>query len=224
MTIDINEHISAVRRQVGTRTLEAGQARVVTLTRTYGAPVDDVWDACTSVERIPRWFLPITGELRVGGRYQLQGNAGGVVERCDPPRVVRRDLGVRRRREHHRGPARPGPGGRHRADPGARGPRRRRVLGPVGPGAVGLGWEGALLGLAGHLGSPGVPKPADVRGLGRVRRGPRVHDAGARSVVRRAHRGRRRPGGGAASAARTAAFYTGAESADEGVEARVSAE
>ena len=86
MTIDINEHISAVRRQVGTRTLEAGEARVVTLTRTYGAPVDDVWDACTSVERIPRWFLPITGDLRVGGRYQLQGNAGGVVERCDPPR------------------------------------------------------------------------------------------------------------------------------------------
>ncbi len=86
MTIDINEHISAVRRQVGTRTLEAGQARVVTLTRTYGAPVDDVWDACTNVERIPRWFLPITGDLRVGGRYQLEGNAGGVVERCDPPR------------------------------------------------------------------------------------------------------------------------------------------
>ena len=36
--IDISEHISAVRRQVGTRTLEAGEARVVTLTRTYGAP------------------------------------------------------------------------------------------------------------------------------------------------------------------------------------------
>ena len=85
MTIDVNEHISAVRRQVGTRTLEAGQARVVTLSRTYGAPVDDVWDACTSVERIPRWFLPITGDLRVGGRYQLQGNAGGTVERCEAP-------------------------------------------------------------------------------------------------------------------------------------------
>src|SRR6187401_435985 len=85
MTIDINEHISAVRRQVGTRTLEAGEARVVTLTRTYGAPVDDVWDACTSAERIPRWFLPISGELRVGGRYQLQGNAGGTIETCTPP-------------------------------------------------------------------------------------------------------------------------------------------
>jgi uncharacterized protein YndB with AHSA1/START domain len=45
-----------------------------------------VWDACTNPERIPRWFLPISGELRVGGRYQLEGTAGGTIERCDPPR------------------------------------------------------------------------------------------------------------------------------------------
>jgi uncharacterized protein YndB with AHSA1/START domain len=36
-------------------------------------------------ERIPRWFLPVSGELRAGGRYQLEGNAGGTIERCDPP-------------------------------------------------------------------------------------------------------------------------------------------
>ena len=35
MTIDINEHISAVARTVGTRTLEAGEARVVTVARSY---------------------------------------------------------------------------------------------------------------------------------------------------------------------------------------------
>ena len=159
--IDINEHISAVRRQVGTRTLEAGEARVVTLTRTYGAPVDDVWDACTSVERIPRWFLPITGDLRVGGRYQLQGNAGGVVERCDPPRSFAATWEF---------------GGdvssiEVRLDPAAAGGTVLTLehVGHVddefwdrfGPGAVGLGWEGGLLGLAGHLGAPGVPKPAD---------------------------------------------------------------
>jgi hypothetical protein len=23
-----------------------------------------------------RWFLPVTGDLRVGGRFQLEGNAG----------------------------------------------------------------------------------------------------------------------------------------------------
>lgn len=33
-----------------------------------------------------RWFLPVTGELRLGGKYQLEGNAGGTVTDCDPPR------------------------------------------------------------------------------------------------------------------------------------------
>ncbi|MPY64707.1 SRPBCC domain-containing protein, partial [Streptomyces spongiae] len=66
--------------------VKAGEARVVTLGQTYDSTVEDVWDACTNPERIPRWFLPVSGELRLGGRYQLQGNAGGTIERCEPPR------------------------------------------------------------------------------------------------------------------------------------------
>ena len=46
----------------------------------------DLWDAVTSSERIPRWFLPITGELKVGGSYQLEGHASGTVLSCDPPK------------------------------------------------------------------------------------------------------------------------------------------
>jgi uncharacterized protein YndB with AHSA1/START domain len=83
--IDVTQQINAVRREVGTRVLEAGEARTVTISRTYTAAIEDVWDACTSAERIPRWFLPVSGELKLGGRYQLQGNAGGTIERCDPP-------------------------------------------------------------------------------------------------------------------------------------------
>ena len=30
--------------------------------------------------------MPISGDLRVAGRYQLDGNASGTIERCDPPR------------------------------------------------------------------------------------------------------------------------------------------
>ena len=60
-------------------------ARVVSGTRTYPTSADDLWDAVTSADRIPRWFLPITGELKLGGRYQLEGNAGGEITRCDPP-------------------------------------------------------------------------------------------------------------------------------------------
>ena len=86
--IDVTEEINAIRRTVGSRTLEAGEARVITVSRSYATTLDDLWDACTNAERIPRWFLPVSGDLRVGGRYQFEGNAGGTIERCDPPRSV----------------------------------------------------------------------------------------------------------------------------------------
>src|SRR5436305_3837762 len=82
---DVTEQISAVRRAVGTRTLPAGQARVVTVSQAYDVPLDDLWDACTRAERISRWFLPCSGELRAGGSYRLEGNASGTITRCEPP-------------------------------------------------------------------------------------------------------------------------------------------
>ncbi|SCG66970.1 SRPBCC family protein [Micromonospora inositola] len=153
--IDVTGQISAVERTVGSRTLPAGQARVSIISQTYDAPLEDVWDACTSAERIPRWFLPISGELRLGGRYQLEGNAGGIVERCDPP---------------HRFAATWEYGGEVswievRLSPAGEG-RTRFELEHVahvdderwaefGPGATGVGWDMGLLGLASHLAADG---------------------------------------------------------------------
>ena len=66
-----------------------GQAvRVVSGSRTYAAETGELWDALTNAERIPRWFAPVTGELKAGGRYQLEGNAGGEITRCDPPSAL----------------------------------------------------------------------------------------------------------------------------------------
>lgn len=63
-----------------------GQAvRVVSGTRSYDAEIEQLWDAVTNSERIPRWFAPITGDLKLNGRYQIEGNAGGKITRCDPP-------------------------------------------------------------------------------------------------------------------------------------------
>src|SRR4029077_19508070 len=83
--IDVKHQISEVRREVGSTVLEAGEARVITISQAYEGSLDEVWDACTNPERIARWFLPVSGDLRIGGHYQLQGNAGGTIERCDPP-------------------------------------------------------------------------------------------------------------------------------------------
>jgi len=85
MQIDIPSYIGAVVRRVEDREQEGTPVRVVVATRRYDTDIDDLWDALTNAERIPRWFLPVSGELRLGGRYQLEGNAGGTIKVCEPP-------------------------------------------------------------------------------------------------------------------------------------------
>ena len=58
--IEVTHQISAVRRQIGTRVLEAGVARVLTISQSYATTADDLWDVCTDAERISRWFLPVS--------------------------------------------------------------------------------------------------------------------------------------------------------------------
>ena len=73
---DILRYVGAVTREVRSVEKDGRPARVVVAACSYDTSVEDLWDAITNAERIPRWFLPISGDLRLGGRYQLQGNAG----------------------------------------------------------------------------------------------------------------------------------------------------
>jgi uncharacterized protein YndB with AHSA1/START domain len=152
--IDVSQQISSVKREVGARLLDAGEARTVTITQSYLAPLDDVWDACTNAERIPRWFLPISGDLQVGGRYQLEGNAGGTVEACDPPHSFRATWefgGTVTWIEVHLTPEAEG---RTRLEIEHIAHVDDETWLQFGPGAVGVGWDMALIGMALHLGSP----------------------------------------------------------------------
>lgn len=158
--IDVTDQINAVRRQVGTRMLEAGEARTVTISQTYDATIDDVWDACTNPERIPRWFLPVSGDLRAGGRYQLQGNAGGTIERCDPPQsfAATWEYGGSVSWIEVRLTAEPGGRTRFELDHTAHVDERWDEF---GPGAVGVGWDMGLMGLATHLSSGHAVDPQE---------------------------------------------------------------
>jgi uncharacterized protein YndB with AHSA1/START domain len=153
--LDVEHQVNAEERAVSTRLFGPGEAAVVTITRIYDAEVEDVWDACTNPERIPRWFLPVTGELRLGGRYQLEGNAGGVVEACDPPRgfdatwEMGGDVSWIQLRLAPAGPGRT----RFQLEHIAHVDDER--WGEFGPGAVGVGWDLGLLGLYLHLASGG---------------------------------------------------------------------
>ncbi len=83
--MDVNAQLNAVARRIETKEVDGVLSYVQTLAQTYPSALDDVWDAVTSAERIPRWFLPVSGDLRLGGRFQFEGNAGGEILRCDPP-------------------------------------------------------------------------------------------------------------------------------------------
>jgi uncharacterized protein YndB with AHSA1/START domain len=153
--VDVIREIEAIQRTVDPGPAAAGEGHTVRLARTYDAPIDEAWNALTTPDRITRWFLPISGDYRVGGHFQFEGNAGGKIVSCDPPNRLRLTWGM------------------NPADPASDSDLEIRLTAKdadttllellhtavvpeemwdtFGPGAVGVGWEGGFLGLALHL-------------------------------------------------------------------------
>ena len=207
MEFDVDGHLGAVGRSVSLLERDGQPASTVTLVRRYATTVEDLWNTVTSTRRIPRWFLPVSGRLELGGRYQLEGNAGGVITACDRPshftitwefagdvswvdvRVV--DDGAGRARLTLTHTARLSP---HWDE--------------YGPGAAGVGWELGLLGLALHLAEPDAPKPDEAEFAasrdGRALIAGSSEGWGRAAVAAGADRD-----AASAAARRTTAFYTG---------------
>jgi uncharacterized protein YndB with AHSA1/START domain len=91
--IDIPQQLAAIHREVARKESPDGELIAAVMRRRYDTAPQDVWSAFTEPERLRRWFLPISGDLTVGGSFQLEGNAGGVIQRCDPPKLLRVTFG-----------------------------------------------------------------------------------------------------------------------------------
>jgi len=91
--IDIASQLEAIHREVGKQDVGDSEVVAVLLRRNYPAQINDVWDAITDPDRVKRWFLPISGDLRVGGSFQLEGNAGGDILECAAPRRLKVTFG-----------------------------------------------------------------------------------------------------------------------------------
>jgi uncharacterized protein YndB with AHSA1/START domain len=192
--------------------LEAGEARTVTVSRSFDSPVDDVWDACTNPDRIGRWFLPVSGDLQLGGRYRLEGNASGTIERCDPPNgfAATWEYGGEVSWIELRLSAEPQGATRFELDHIAHVDDTR--WDEYGPGAVGVGWDLGLVGLFMHLSTGETVDPEAVAAWTTSDDGRRFmtlssagwRDASVAAGTDEAH---------ARAAARTTAFYTAAPDA-----------
>ncbi|WP_155373663.1 SRPBCC domain-containing protein [Catellatospora vulcania] len=153
---DITEQLEAIRREVARRDGDAGETVAVLVRRTYQADADDVWDAITSKERLPRWFAPVSGDFREGGSFQVENMASGDILRCRPPELLRMTYG---------GPTsivevRLTPSGADATDLEVEHTVPIEMAGS-GAGAlyVGPGWDQGLLMLARHLGGEPTDDP-----------------------------------------------------------------
>lgn len=157
MTFPLIAGLRGTTHEVRNVEIEGQPGKAVVLSRVYDTDTADLWDAITRPERLARSFLPVSGDLRVGGRYKFEGNAGGTITECAPNRRVAATWefgggmswvvvtlapeggGTRLTLEHssHIHP----------------------MWGQFGAGAVGIGWDLAMMGLGLHLTAPDAPRP-----------------------------------------------------------------
>ncbi len=157
MSIDLTAHLNAMTRVVRNLDRDGKPAKAVVASCVYATDPADLWDAVTNPERLPRWFAPVTGDLELGGRFHIQGNASGTITECIPHRRIAatwefgnglswititlrpKDEGTELELEHV------------------------ALIDPhwdmFGPGAVGVGWDLSFLGLAHNLDDPTAARP-----------------------------------------------------------------
>jgi len=207
---DPTQAVQAITRELRSGERDGKPTRVAVATRVYDTTPEDLWDALTNDERIPRWFLPVSGDLKLGGRYQLQGNAGGTITRCDPPthlaltweyggqiswvdvRLAPERKGTRLVLEH-----------------AAHVPEEFWTQ--YGPGAVGVGWDLSLNGLAVHIETGKAMDPAEGMAWPGTPDGKRFVKGSSDGWGHASFGAGTDKAGALAAAARTYAFYTGAD-------------
>ncbi|HWA20301.1 MAG TPA: SRPBCC family protein [Devosia sp.] len=161
MPLDALAFAGTIVRGVQSVTRDGKPAKAVIATATYDTSLEDLWDAVTTASRIRRWFLPVTGELKLGGHYQLEGNAGGTITACDPPHAFAAtwemggqtswlDVTLK-------------PAGKDKALLELRHTAivDENFWPTYGPGAVGVGWDLGLFGLYRHISDPTAERPPE---------------------------------------------------------------
>jgi uncharacterized protein YndB with AHSA1/START domain len=204
---DAEKLAAEAERGVSERMKDGKKLKVVRIARTYPTSIEDAWDALTNKERIPRWFLPVEGDLKVGGKYQLTGNAGGTITACTPPKFFAATWEY--------GPAvtfvevtiaKDGDGARvtleHLAE-------EEEHWKKYGPGAVGIGWDLGMMGLGKHLSTGGSLKADEENAWVMTPDGRRFVELASEAWTAADVASGRKAEDARKAGARTTAFYTG---------------
>ena len=207
MRFNVEAQLNAATRYVSSMERDGESAHAVTVVRSYPTTVVDLWDAVTNGQRISRWFLPISGDLELDGRYQLEGNAGGMITACRRPShfgvtwEFGGDVSWVEVDISEDGNGDPRLSLTHTA-------RHSPHWDEYGPGAAGVGWEMGLMGLSIHIAQPDEPLQDETAFVASPE--GRAFIAGSsRGWEEAAVADGTDPAAARAAAERTTAFYTG---------------
>jgi len=202
------DSLQLVARELSPFGGDEGKTRTLRMSRTLAAPIGTVWAAVTEFDRIPLWFMPVSGEARIGGRYQLDGNAGGEILVCDAPRTLRitweygGDVSYVTVNLTEKDGSATLFDFEHAADVE---PDR---WAEYGPGAVGVRWDMGLLGLARHV-ELGIVTPLETPEWSATDEAKAFIAGSSESWAAAAIASGDDPDAARAAAARTTAAYTG---------------
>ncbi len=156
--MELTEALGASFREVVSGEREGARTYIVRASRHYPTTPAELWGALTDKERLQRWFAKVAGDFKQGGRFSIEGNADGDIVVCEPPgqlaltwefggntswvnvTIQQSDEGALLTLEHE-----------HPTDP-----ESQAHWDQYGPGATGVGWELAMLGLEMHLSGDGT--------------------------------------------------------------------
>ena len=80
----IHSHLAAIKRHVRLFEKDGKPVASIQLSRHFDIGPRALWNAITSPEEISKFFGTVTGDLKLGGSYTIEGNARGVIEACEP--------------------------------------------------------------------------------------------------------------------------------------------
>ena len=209
MNFNPETHLAEVHRSVAFLERDGQPASAVGLSRSFATTLENLWDAVTDGDRIPRWFAPVSGNLEPGGRYQVEGNAGGTIVACEARShfgltwEFAGDVSWVEVQVWEEEAGRVGLTLVHTA-------LLSEHWDTFGPGAVGAGWEMGFLGLALHLADPSGFKP-DVMEFATSPEGRAFIHGSSEAWAQAAIAEGTEPEVAKAASGRTAAFYTGEE-------------
>ncbi len=211
--MNFEEVLGTTFRELVSGERDGSETYTVRASRSYPTSPADLWSALTDKERLQYWFAKVSGDFKQGGRFSIAGNADGEIVACEPPKqlaltwefggntswvnvtIQQSDEGALLTLEHE-----------HPTDP-----KSQAHWDQYGPGATGVGWELAMLGLAMHLSG----EKTSIIEAGEAWAGSATGKATLRGWAEAWGKAHAEAGTDAQiareSAERTAAFYTGEE-------------